>query len=377
MGSKSFWPCANSLLPRLLFWLVIVGIVLAAGCAKFGSSKKGAELPELYFGTEGVEAAFAPESVPVLITAGSRFDSVLLIANKGVADTSNVIVKIMDTRGAFSFDEKKVPPDFTVLNQHIMKLKDGLKLFGRETGSGSGFIDSATVAAVADGPSVGRNPVETGLIASVCYSYETKLTANVCIDASGYSFQKQRKPCDAKVPIALKSQGAPVAVKKIETITAKSSGIVKPIFRIYIANVGKGQIIDKNKLKLFCTDQEPEKPSDTAKSMIVYVDGVWLMDAPLECGSPVKILTGSQSTDFISCSYEGNDLSESLGTFTTPLRIALSYGYTLTSSPAPVTVERLEPETPCVPGQTRECQTVYGSKGSQACISGKWSICTA
>ncbi len=320
--------------------LTLIVALLLSGC----SAKKPptSSIPETYVGIQGVDAAFAPESVPNVATAGSSSNSLLLIANNGAvdADLAGLIVTVRDTKGAFKF-EKPVIKGAEIQSLLSEPSKTSGKLAGKASNA-AGSVDSIKlkVNVVADG----RDTIGTGFLATVCYQYTTKLTANVCVDASGYSFQKVRKPCDPKVALTFASQGAPVAIKKIETTTENSGGAVMPKFKIYIGNVGNGLIIDRDSIGMFCTDQK--KTGDNKKINVVFVDSVELNGNRLDCND-IKdgrkmpmVLTGNAAKDFVLCSYRNNDFKEGSGTFATPIKIHLSYGYTATSAQVPVTVEK-------------------------------------
>ncbi len=331
-------------LPALAVFLAAV--VLAAGC---GVKSGGSTLPEIYIGFEGVNVAFARESVPGTVSAGSSYDVVLLITNSGAATSDKAIVSLKDSKKFFAFTPKQIGPDL-IYNSPILTVSKPLP--GRDTDP-AGYLDSVTLtmASKSDVLSVGEEKKDTDLRADVCYSYKTKLTANVCIDASSYSFQKQRKPCDYKAPLVFsKGQGAPVAVKRIETLDPdKSGGFVKPRFKIFIGNVGTGLIIDQDKLNLFCTDKKQVSEDDSPKINVVRVNNIELngksLGSGIQCsdtlnGKTETVLDGSVAKDYIICEYQGTDFADGSGTFVPPLLIELSYGYTFTSNPIPIIVEK-------------------------------------
>lgn len=326
----------------------LVAVLLITGCGQLGGKNdKGSGIPEVYVGTEGISATFAAESIPSLITTGGQYEVLLMVANRGAADATpeKTTVTVGDTKGLLKFDKASV---------------EGTELKSRLEGRASepaGSLASIKLTVNAKSSLI-SDSTETGILATVSYHYMTKLTANVCIDASGYSFQKQRKPCDAKVPILLKSQGAPVAVKKIETISEKVAGYLRPNFKIYIANAGSGSV--------------------TA----IHVDKVELNERPLECvdentkdGAGVtKTLSGTLDNDFVLCAYpsDANNFKDGSGTFATPLKVELSYGYTSTSNPIPVKVEK---GIQCKEGAERSCSISGGGSGMQKCIDGHWTFC--
>ncbi|MBI2580379.1 hypothetical protein HYV85_01075 [Candidatus Woesearchaeota archaeon] len=357
---------------RMQFLLIaVVAGILISGCAQLGGKRdKGSDLPEFYTGTEGLVVGFAPESVPSIVTAGSSLDVVLLIANKGAADVPAAIVLVRDTKGAFTLEGAKGSDKIAFSKPVIITA-----LPGKESSqSTSGALEGVTLTLKAREFVQKIESLDSGLLATACYKHKTKLTSNVCIDASGYSFQKQRKPCDANVPIVLKSQGAPVAVKKIETLTEKSGGYVKPKFKIYIGNVGNGLIIDKGSLNLFCTNQDPQEDIRN-KINVVAIDKVELNNEELLCSERSKVLSGNIANDFVLCAYPDGakqKFEDGSGTFATPLKVELSYGYTSTSNPVPIRVEK---GIQCEEGAVRSCSITGGGGGTQKCIDGHWTYC--
>ncbi|MBI2143565.1 hypothetical protein HYU17_00245 [Candidatus Woesearchaeota archaeon] len=351
---------ALRLRPFLIAVLLAVAL-LAAGCTQFGGrfgGKKGTgiDVPDVYVGAEGFSAAFSPESVPSLVSEGGSSEVLLVLANKGAVAVPEAIVTVVDTKGAFTLENAEAEDTEKVQFKKPLPLIEVNAMTGRESPETvAGSVEGVTLVLKANEFVNSNDSVDTALLATVCYKYGTKLTANVCIDASQtQSFQKQRKVCDAKAPIALKSQGAPVAVKKIEILTEKSNKKVKPKFKIFIGNIGKGLIIDSTRLSLFCTAGAPSaasgsssKPGDDKgkpKLNIVRLEKVELngkvLGSGIRCSETEKVLSGNLANDYILCSYEADDFDEGSGTFVTPLKVELSYGYTQTSEPVPVRVEK-------------------------------------
>ena len=158
---------------------ILAVVVLAAGCGKNGG---GSTIPDIYVGFEGVNVAFARESVPSTVSAGSSYDVVLLITNNGAATSDKVIVSLKDPKKLFTFTPKQIGTGL-IYNSPILSINKPLP--GKDTDI-AGYLDSVTFAMTSksDALAIGEEKKDTDLRADVCYSYKTKLTANVCIDAS-------------------------------------------------------------------------------------------------------------------------------------------------------------------------------------------------
>jgi hypothetical protein len=316
-------------------------VILASGCELI-SQDTGFEIPEVFSGTEGIEAIIAPGSIPPVISDVSDADVVLLIANKGALDVNSkdITITIKDTKNAFHVGTKNT------IELPVQKFE------GKERNI-VGSLESTEVKITAKGLLEGEEEKETKFLVTACYSYKTELTAAVCVDASPLSFQKERKPCDENKPLILSSQGAPVAVRKIETTTIKSATLAKPTFKIYVGNVGDGKILNKNNLELFCTSEGSANKDEIPEINVVVVDSVMFRGKPLVCGDDIKetsekeiLLTGNSAKDYIDCEYTGNDITQSMGTFVSPLEISLSYGYRSITETSPVRIRKSQLTVP-------------------------------
>lgn len=381
---------ATSFNKAALLAAIIAASIILAGCTG-GKSGKGSSLPEVYSGTGGIDAYFAPESVPSRTVSGSSSDLFLLVSNKGAvdADLSKTTVVVRDSRGHFNFNKPILDlNDRRLYNEPA----DGeVPLKGRASTGNVGSINSLVVEAKARGFLKDEHESkESGFQAQVCYAYETRLTANVCIDTSPTSISgisRERRPCVMEKPILLQSQGAPVAVKRIEAIKTVDKikdpagnpiKVVRPRFSVFISNVGNGAVTNPDDPRSYCVLPESgnEKNKDARLNRVV-VERVSLLGNDLTCDKE-KALTGKLESDFVVCDYPWNNIQEGSGVFATPISVFLRYGYSSTSDPVPVIIDAARNEQvdlPCVSGQTKECQTSYGAKGSQTCVSGEWGIC--
>ncbi len=319
---------------------IVIAALFLAGCSK-GVQEGTAGIPEVYTGIEGVEASFLPQTVPHTVTSGGSAEFILLLENKGAVDVdfNSILLSVLDNRGAFSFNNPDLTKDYVASTN-----PEFLGIFPVFPGKDSMPAKGAT-AVLKMSASVNPNveDSDTGFVATICYKYQTKLTANICIDASPVSFQKQRKPCDYTRPVSLQSQGAPVAVRKIEMLDPEkvlvgNVKVVRPKFKIYVLNVGDGLIVDQDKLDLFCTSKKSSGEIKRIKFDSIELNGKSLGNG-IRCTETEKTLAGL-SDDYILCAYEENDIVDGSGAFSTPLRVQISYGYTSTSDVIPVKVEK-------------------------------------
>lgn len=169
-----------------------------------------------------------------------------------------------------------------------------------------------------------------------CYKYQTKAVETVCIDTDVYGFKKREKPCEVEEKgITLSSQGAPVAVTKIESemLPDKDNpSIIKPRFIITVKNLGKGEVVKKDSIRAACSSEpvgHEEWNNINVKAYISTMDEENKLDCDItnEDAKDDGTIILKQKEDSIRCSYE-RGFEEKEGTFSSPLYILLDYGYT-------------------------------------------------
>ncbi|MEA2037889.1 MAG: hypothetical protein U9O94_10365 [Nanoarchaeota archaeon] len=172
-----------------------------------------------------------------------------------------------------------------------------------------------------------------------CYGYETNLVDTVCIDTDVFGFKQREKVCDSTKTITLRSQGAPVAVTKLESEMIpdeKNPNRIKPRFTITVKNLGKGEVVWKDKVRAACYSESIDYKEWNRIDVRAYLSTKEESNK-LDCDIIKEglkddgILNLRKREDIIRCTYE-NGYDENEGTFTAPLYITLSYGYTDTIS---------------------------------------------
>ena len=157
-----------------------------------------------------------------------------------------------------------------------------------------------------------------------CYKYQTNANPSVCIDPNPYS-DTTKKICTIQ-PITLSSQGAPVAVTRIEEDIISN----KIYFRITVKNVGSGDVLGVL----------PERCSPEAQVLkrdefdLVKLEEIKLSNTDLKASC--KPLVGASSDSIRLINGEGtiicdttltDDMKNQKQGYTTPLKIKLEYTY--------------------------------------------------
>ena len=164
----------------------------------------------------------------------------------------------------------------------------------------------------------GMELYEPRLLVIATYYYETIANPIICIDPEPGATFVREKVCNVKDPISVSSQGAPIAVTRVEQHATHDNAL----FRIYIRNADKGLVIDE-----YDIDQNPNYGYDLDRMNYVTIKDVNVGNERMtECrpgiGDRIKLI---ENEGFMFCRFSTAGKIEA---YTTSLNIRLSYGYT-------------------------------------------------
>jgi hypothetical protein len=111
---------------------------------------------------------------------------------------------------------------------------------------------------------VGLDDTDQPIVATACYIYTTHATPSVCIDR--YPYDGSRKVCTPSTQSWPKSQGAPVAITRIEQENTPE----KILFTIHIKNVGTGQVYDPRSINK-CNPWNPTRTTERDKNVVQLI----------------------------------------------------------------------------------------------------------
>ncbi|MDD5087016.1 MAG: hypothetical protein PHV16_04655, partial [Candidatus Nanoarchaeia archaeon] len=193
-------------------------------------------------GSRGITLSFLQNAPPTEIYEENPFSIGILLKNEGASGVRNGIVSFSvedeyihvenpENRISFNLDGKSV----------AMPLGDQL----------TKFLKASTKKI-----NTQSERRESTIIATVCYPYTTVADVSVCIDTDVYGLKTINKVCYVK-DISLSTQGAPVAVTKIESkmLPGENDDYIKPQFIIQVKNVNNGGIIRKEKFADACSSE--------------------------------------------------------------------------------------------------------------------------
>lgn len=294
---------------------IIVLIVFSAGCTSKGSNSN-TENRNYRTGNQGLYLEFVQNMPPYRVYALEEFELMIKMTNKGASDINGGYLYISgyDTTYLDSLYSQNAELSYHTFNAVG---KSEYNPYGEiyETAS---FTDDL-------GPNIpeGVDNFDMSFKATACYEYTTIAAAKICVDPNPANINIERKVCQVK-DIGLGTQGAPVAVTKVEEQINRRD----ILFWIYFKNVGSGDVFVREDHPTDITMCHSNLGFDDLNKVIVEsveVSGHEIAGTCRPEGSVQRL--GSNGLGQVMCVCE-NCVNENLeDTYETILNIKLRYGY--------------------------------------------------
>ncbi len=326
---------------RLFFVFLLVSLMVMSGCQT--NNQPNLEV-DIYRGVKGIEMLFLNDVPPpqTFASTGDDYELAIELKNQGTFPLNGKLYLSGFDPNIIRFDKIGIDQGFNfpsndcgfteILPRSKLNPPGGTCI---EELRGRLNLDSIT------------DSYNTNIFVQAVYRYITDANIVMCIDPDVYHVSPTQRACKMVPYNSGSGQGAPVAATKIEP-TAIGGG--KILYRIYIANQGKGEVVDYLKAPY------EMKPSDIGH--VRYRIG-----SPAASGGIKISLTGSAVRDItgnaIGISYKDKGFSMSFNpksdyaytedvvrlhngkavitqvidytgnayAFQTPLQITLEYGY--------------------------------------------------
>ncbi|MBI2208669.1 hypothetical protein HYU50_04185 [Candidatus Woesearchaeota archaeon] len=309
---------------KLILVLGILFLIVLSGCK--GTSNKSITDEDVRKGFDGLAMTFTKNAPPDKVFEQSIFPIGIELKNKGASD----IVKgflVMGFEKEYVDALKEAKETFDIKGKSIFNL------------NGDGEFKTLNAQAKKVGSQSETHP--STILATACYPYRTVLGTSVCIDTDVFGKQLRKKACQAKDLEFTNGQGAPIAITKVEVRMLPDAdndpNKVIPHFIIYIENKGNGEVVAEDKIEDVCS----KKPLGFKDFNMVNIRAS-LSDKELNCnlGEAEKAEARlREKKDIIRCTLE-EGVQSNRDAFTSPLKIELDYGYTLTIS-KDITIEKI------------------------------------
>jgi len=218
---------------KKIILVLVLGIVLV-GC-QFQSTGPSSTITEqeIYKGKDGLQISFIENSPPNEVYNDDILPVMLNLENKGAFDIDGTVQIDLDATNFRLNEGENIQP---------------IRMKGKSIGIPEG--EKNTVRFMVKSYLFPDTELMKSMIRVIAnYPYKTKATINVCIDTDPFSelvVKGIQKACKIE-PIELtEGQGAPIAVTKIEPRMEIKGNEVYPKFRIFIENVGQGEVLSRD-----------------------------------------------------------------------------------------------------------------------------------
>lgn len=295
--------------------LVVLFIV---GCKGGGREEHVIVTRDIYKGTNGLVVEILPMSKEVFEESPFRMD--VRIKNEGASNID---------RGYLTLG---LETDFIRLNEwalrspligHVSEEQVEFNLEGKSTLNPEGSQGIVAISLASKKIEKMRERHTSTMLLTGCYGYKTKLSESVCIDTDVLGIRTVEKACEVEDK-TLQSQGAPIAITKVEVDMLPHEDRIKPQFLIHIENKGGGEVIKTDVVKAACSGE----PISYENFNVIKVN-VHLFEKQLTCTPSLAKL--KEKKDEIRCVLE-EGIGKDVGTHAETLNVELDYGYTQTIS---------------------------------------------
>ena len=319
--------------------LFVLFIISATGCDLIG--KEDDDSGDFKRADAGLEMEFV---------ANSPGDKYLIAGERGTEEDIDIVIDLRN-KGTFpegdKFEEGTIylggfDDDIIRLVSKSETLK-GRFLPAASTLNPNGGFDTVEFVGKIIGNKIAIDEYNPTIMVTACYKYATRASPTVCIDPSPYD-ERQEKVCRIGSQ-TLPSQGAPIAVTKIEQEAATN----KIQFKIHIKNTGGADVFKPgedtlNKCSPLGVGRLDRKDFDRVVMKKVQIGSVDLLGdgrcSPFADGTNniIRLFNGE---GFVICILDVRELGNVQSAYTTPLNIELEYNYRSTISKQ-IMIKKLE-----------------------------------
>ncbi len=292
--------------------LIVLTALLLYGCGGSSSGDIDLSYNSIHKGADGVILDFidgAPLKEIQVSGDGTRFKVGVEMENRGAYDVDEGYLTI--SLGSFMNENYEKPYRFALDGKTLINPKGDktMKLF------------DAGVEGMQE-KQIGE--YSSNVLSHLCYGYRTEAKADVCIDTTVPGSERYSGYCKQKT-ITMSNQGAPVAVKRIESANIyegdESITAIRPQYKIFLSNVGNGVPIHNDYVRTVCGSGFGLAEQDVWNVVEVSAE---LPGNEITC-VPEKYKIGS-GLDYVVCSAN-KEIPVTTASYTTPLMVYLDYGY--------------------------------------------------
>ena len=290
--------------------LIIVLILFIVGCNSNTGPSTSVSDDEVYKGKVGLIFDFRDSMPPPRTTEDDSFPIGFNLKNDGAFDIEKGYLLLNIEKDLIEIEKGNVPED--------------LEIIGRSRDNPEAGLDFMTFFVKSKKLSSETETITSKILATACYEYQTHFSENVCLDTDYYNLKGMTKACNAEDISFSSGQGAPVAVTRVEPRMLEDNDKIKPMFVIYIDNVGLGEVISSDSVSDMCSSKTVDYDKINNIEVVAYLSG-----SLLECKPENPKLKDKE--EIVRCTLE-EGVGKDVQPYTTLLTIDIKYGYTETIS---------------------------------------------
>jgi len=317
---------------KIIFAFAVVSLFVIAGCGGGNNEQRPITDVDIRKGADGLEMEFLSNAPPINVFEENPFPIAVELRNKGACHIGSQTGDC--TTGeegiiVFGFEQAYVGAETAGEERQEFGIK------GKSIINPNGDMEFVTIDAQTKKISAQSETHPSTIFATACYPYKTIFGGSVCVDPDIYGMLKGEKACDIKAMPFPNSQGAPVAVTKIETRMLPEIGEdkVRPHFFIFIENKGNGEVVNLSKVEKACTNEALEPEDFNSIQITATLSGKTLDCSVDDNGPGTETVRLRDKKYLVRCTLTLEDgIDVGRDAYTAPLSIEMEYGYTFTIS---------------------------------------------
>lgn len=291
---------------KLLFLI----LVLLIGCTPSDPAEFNP-----HTGKDSISMKFFEQTPPKEAFENQPITLSVILQNLGAEDITNGVL-------TFSTDRNLIEKDISIFNFDLA----GKVTMIDTTGDQNFYTTNAKTKTIQ-----GLTKQDTTIRATACFDHKTIFGEDVCINTDILNQKEKPNTCKRSKLSFPQGQGGIISVRSVEqsSIPAPGMGEIIPQYIIEIENEGSGTAIKQGLTNLACSSQGITKN----KIGIIDVTSVILGSQPLECSNKdLSVERVERDNEFYDVQRtkmvcRGLPVPTSTESYTTSLRVELSYGY--------------------------------------------------
>jgi len=291
--------------------LIILIMMLITACTSSTTPSQKINPMTYRSGTSSLNVEFLKNAPPSKIYEDQDFTTGILIKNTGASNITNGVLSLA------------VEQDYVVLydNPRLVINLSG-KSFSNPRGDDKIIYFNLHSKKIENMSQYH----DTTINVIACYEYQTILYHDICIDTDPLNQKIGTKPCKVAEK-TFSGQGAPVVITKVVPEFLLKDGKVYPVITIYLKNSGSGLVINKTEIDNVCSGRAVPRDLYGIFDLKVTLGTIELNCTP-------QNLKLQKEADYVQCTFPKNmpGYDQRILSFQTPLKVELTYGYTITKA---------------------------------------------